>query len=70
MGDFSINILNCDSDKDTADFVDTIYVPLLYPTINTLTRITATSKTLIDKRFYNDNNNNSIRLETSLLAKK
>ena len=35
MGDFNINILNCDSDKDTADFVDTIYASLLYPTFNT-----------------------------------
>ena len=47
MGDFNINILNCDSDKDTADFVDTIYASSLYLTINTPTRITATSKTLI-----------------------
>ena len=54
MGDFNINILNCDSDKDTADFVDTIYGPSLYPTINTPTRIIATSKTLIDNMFYND----------------
>ena len=32
----------------TADFVDSIYESLLYPTINTLTRIIATSKTLIE----------------------
>ena len=30
IGDFNINILNCDSDKDTTDFVDTIYVSLHY----------------------------------------
>ena len=54
MGDFNINILNCDSDKNTADFVDTIYASSLYPTINTPTQITATSKTLIDNIFYND----------------
>ena len=55
MGDFNINILNCNSDKDTTDFVDTIYASTLYPTINTpTTRITAISKTLIDKIFYND----------------
>ena len=54
MGDFNINILNCDSDKDTADFVDTIYASSLNRTINTPTRITATSKTLIDNIFYND----------------
>ena len=37
MGDFNINILNCDSDKDTSDFVDTMYASSLYPTINTPT---------------------------------
>ena len=54
MGDLYINILNCDSDKDTTDFIDTMYASSLYPTINTPTRITATSKTLIDNIFYND----------------
>ena len=48
MGDFNINILNCDSDNDTAYFVDTVYASSLYPTINTPTQITATSKALID----------------------
>ena len=56
MGDLNINILNCDSNKDTADFVDVIYASLLYPTINTPTQIIATSKTLIDNIFYNDFN--------------
>ena len=54
MGDFNINILNCDSDKDAADFVDTIYALSLYPTLNTPTRITATSRSLIDNIFCND----------------
>ena len=54
MGDFNINILNCDSDKDTSDFIGTMSASLLYPTINTPTRITATSKTLTDNIFYND----------------
>ena len=54
MGDFNINILNCDSDKDTGDFVDSMCALSFYATINTLTRITATSKTLIDNTFYND----------------
>ena len=48
MVDFNINMLNCDSDKDTTDFIGTIYASSLYPTNNTPTRITATSKTLID----------------------
>ena len=54
MGDFNINLLNFDSDKDTTYFVDTMYASSFYPTINTPTRITATSKTLIDNIFYND----------------
>ena len=54
MGDFNINILNYDWDKDTANFVDNICGSSLYPTINTSTRVTATSKTLIVNAFYND----------------
>ena len=54
MGHFNTNILNCDSDKDTTDFIDTMYAFSLYSTINTATRITATSKTLIDNMFHND----------------
>ena len=54
IGDFNISTLNCDSDKDTADFADTIYALSLYPTINNPTRITATSKNLIDNIFYNN----------------
>ena len=54
MSDFNINISNCDSDKDTTDFIDTMYASSLYTTINTPTRITATSKTLNDNIFHND----------------
>ena len=54
MGDFNINILNYDSDKDTTNFIHKMYASSLYPTISTPTRITATSKTLIDNIFYND----------------
>ena len=39
MGDFNINILNCNSDRET------IYSNSFYPTINIPTRITSTSKT-------------------------
>ena len=35
MGDFNVNTLNFDSDKDTAYFGDTIYASLLHPTFNT-----------------------------------
>ena len=56
MGDFNINILNCDLGKDTSDFVDTIYKSLLYPTINTPIPITVTRKTLRENIFQNDFN--------------
>ena len=53
MGDFNVNILNCENDKDTSEFIDLMYASLFYPTINIPTRITSTSKTLIDNLFYN-----------------
>ena len=54
MGDFNINILNCNSDRDTSSFTDTLYSNSFYPTINIPTRITSTSKTLIDNILYNN----------------
>ena len=51
MGDFKKNILNCDSEKDISDFIDTMYASVLYSTINTPTRITPTSKPLTDNIF-------------------
>ena len=53
MGEFNIN-LNCNIDKSTSDYVDTLYSHAFFPTINSPTRITANSKTLIDNIFYND----------------
>ena len=47
MDDYNINIQNCNSDNETSDFIDTMYASSFYPTINTQTRITATSKILI-----------------------
>ena len=47
MGVYNINILNCNSDDETSDFIDTMYASSFYSIINTPTRITATSKTLI-----------------------
>ena len=52
MGDFHINILSCNSDRDISSFIDTIYSNSFYPTIIILTRITSTSKTLIDNILY------------------
>ena len=54
MGDFNINLLHSDVDKETSNFMDNIYSNSFFPTINLPTRITASSKTLIDNIFYND----------------
>ena len=52
MGDFDINLFNYD-DKNTANFLDTIISYSYLPFINTPTRVTGHSKTLIDNIFYN-----------------
>ena len=54
MGDFNINILNCNWDRVTSSFIDTIYPNSFYPTINIPTQIASTSKTLIDTILYNN----------------
>ena len=45
MGDFNINLLNCNIDKKTSDYVDTSYSHAFFPTINSPAGITANSKT-------------------------
>ena len=37
MVDFNVDILNCDSDQDTTDFIYTVCASSLYPPINTPT---------------------------------
>ena len=53
MGDFNINLLNCNIDKNTSDYVDILYSHAFFPRINSPTQITPISKTLIDNIFYN-----------------
>ena len=52
MGDFNINLLNYD-DKNIANFLNTMFSYSYLPFINTPTRVTGHSKTLIDNIFYN-----------------
>ena len=54
MVDFNTNLLHSDLDKETSNFMDNIYSNFFFPTINLPTRITDSSKTLIDNIFYND----------------
>lgn len=50
-GDFNINLLNYDTDTNVTNFIDTLSNYLILPHINLPTRITETSKTLIDNIF-------------------
>ena len=43
MGDFNINFLNCD-DKNTANFLDTMFLYSYLPFVDTPTRVTGHSK--------------------------
>ena len=48
MGDFNINLLNCDHHMETHDYVDTMFSNSLIPQITKPTRITPTTATIID----------------------
>ena len=50
MGDFNINILNCNSDRDTSSFIYTIYSNSFYPTINI--PIQLESQALLRQQYY------------------
>ena len=52
MGDFNINLINHNIDKSTSNLIDTMYSASFFPTINSPTCITTTSKTTIDNIFY------------------
>ena len=52
IGDFNINLLNYD-EKNTANFLDTMFSYSYLPFINTPTRMTDCSKALVDNIFYN-----------------
>ena len=53
MGDFNVNLINCNDDKNTSNFLDTMLSHSFLPFITTPTRITRNTKTLIDNIFYN-----------------
>ena len=51
LGDFNIDILKYDSNKNVSDFLDIIYSSNLLPNITSSTRLTSRSQTLIDNIF-------------------
>jgi len=56
MGDFNIDLLKVDSDRQTHDFLELIYSYSMVPTIYKPTRITETSATIIDNIYTNNEN--------------
>ena len=49
MVDLNRNLLNCNIDKNTSDYLDILYCHAFFPTINSPARITLNSKTLNSK---------------------
>ena len=60
MGDFNINLLNYESNQETADFLNNMQSNSLVHYITLPTRITPRSKTLIDNIFFNETNEAAI----------
>ena len=56
MGDFNVDLMKTDTDKDTSQYFDNISSSMFVPHIILPTRITPHSKTLIDNIFSNVNN--------------
>lgn len=60
MGDFNINLLNHNVDPNVNEFLDSLHSHHILPFINLPTRLTPTSKTLIDNIFMTHTLNKSI----------
>ena len=60
LGDFNINLLNYESDRHIAHFLNDMYSNSFTSYIILQTRITPRSKTLIDNIFYNNFNESII----------
>ena len=57
MGDFNLNLLNCENHKLTNEFLDIMYSNMFFPLITRPTRITSYTATLIDNIFTNNLDN-------------
>ena len=60
MGDFNIDLLKYDTEKDSADFLDSMYASFILPYISTPFRVIPRSKTLVDNIFSNNIEDGSI----------
>ena len=52
MGDFNINLITYNDDKNTGNFLDTMFCQSFLLYMTTPTRITRNTKTLIDNIYY------------------
>ena len=68
MGDFNIDILKYDTNKDSEEFLDKMYTNFLWPYITSLLCVTPRSQTLIDNFFSNiiEESSNSDNLTTTI----
>ena len=60
LGDYNINLLNCDSDKNTCDFLESTLSFSFLSRIIKLTQITLRSQILIDNMFINELHSNIV----------
>ena len=60
LGDFNIDFLKCDSNKNVSDFLGIIYSTNLVPNVTSPTILTSRSQTLIDNIFSSIINDDSI----------
>ena len=60
MGDFNINLLNYESNRETADFLNNMHSNSIVLYITLPTHITPRSKTLFDNIFFNEINEAAI----------
>ena len=60
MGDFNINLITYNDDKNTGNFLDTMFSQSFLPYITTPTRIIRNTETLINNIYYNKPLNNII----------
>ena len=60
MGDFNVNLLNCENHIPSSEFLELFYSNNFFPLINKPTRVSTSSATLIDNIFYNDIENPKI----------
>ena len=60
LGDYNVDLLNVDKHSLTSEFLEHLYTYFCYPIINTPTRVSNNSATLIDNIFSNSIINNKL----------